>query len=223
MSKSDILEWFTANNEALQVNKIVFILLVGIIVGAVIFLTYRIAYQGVSYNAKFNIGNVVLVLIAATIMLMISSNIAISLGMVGALSIVRFRTAIKDPQDTIYIFWAIIEGLCVGAQIYKLALISTLMIALLILAGSFYYAVKKKYLIVIHGSGEVKQDEVLECLKNYYKHPRIRSANFADSHCELICEVNAKGDISQEATEALRGINSVESVSWLLEMGEHVG
>lgn len=223
MSKSDILEWFTANNEALQADRIVFILMIGILVGAIIFLTYRIAYQGVSYNARFNVGNVVLVLIAATIMLMISSNIAISLGMVGALSIVRFRTAIKDPQDTIYIFWAIIEGLCVGAQIYKLAVISTLIIALFILAGSFYYAVKKKYLIVIHGGGAVKQDEVLECLKKFYKHPQIRSANFENSRCELICEVNAKGEISQEATEALRKIDSVEGVSWLLEMGEHVG
>ncbi|MCM1386283.1 MAG: DUF4956 domain-containing protein [Bacillus sp. (in: Bacteria)] len=223
MSKSDILEWFTANNEALQADRIVFILMIGILVGAIIFMTYRIAYQGVSYNAKFNVGNVVLVLIAATIMLMISSNIAISLGMVGALSIVRFRTAIKDPQDTIYIFWAIIEGLCVGAQIYKLALISTLIIALFILAGSFYYAVKKKYLIVIHGGKDVKQDEVMDCLKKHYKHPQVRSANFSDSRCELICEVDAKGEISQEATEELRKINNVESVSWLLEMGEHVG
>lgn len=223
MSKSDILEWFTANNEALQADRIVFILIVGILVGAIIFLTYRIAYQGVSYNAKFNVGNVVLVLIAATIMLMISSNIAISLGMVGALSIVRFRTAIKDPQDTIYIFWAIIEGLCVGAQIYKLAVISTLIIALFILAGSFYYAVKRKYLVVIHGGGAVKQDEVLACLKKFYKHPQIRSANFENNRCELICEVNAKEEISQEATEELRKIDSVEGVSWLLEMGEHVG
>ncbi|MCM1253604.1 MAG: DUF4956 domain-containing protein [Clostridium sp.] len=223
MSKSDILEWFTANNEALQADRIVFILMMGILVGAIIFMTYRIAYQGVSYNAKFNVGNVVLVLIAATIMLMISSNIAISLGMVGALSIVRFRTAIKDPQDTIYIFWAIIEGLCVGAQIYKLALISTLIIALFILAGSFYYAVKKKYLIVIHGGKDVKQDEILDCLKKHYRHPQVRSANFSDSRCELICEVDAKGEISQEATEELRKINNVESVSWLLEMGEHVG
>lgn len=223
MSKSDILEWFTANNEALQASRIVFILLIGIVVGAIIFLTYRIAYQGVSYNAKFNVGNVVLVLIAATIMLMISSNIAISLGMVGALSIVRFRTAIKDPQDTIYIFWAIIEGLCVGAQIYKLALISTLIIAIFILAGSFYYAVKKKYLVVIHGAGEVKQDEVLECLKAFYKHPQVRSANFSNNRCEMICEVNAKGEISQETTNKLREIDGVESVSWLLEMGEHVG
>ena len=223
MSKSDILDWFTINNEALRVDRILLILLYGILIGAIIFLTYRIAYQGISYNAKFNVGNVVLVLISATIMLMISSNIAISLGMVGALSIVRFRTAIKDPQDTIYIFWAIIEGLCVGAQIYQLAMVSTLVIAILILAGSFYYAIKKKYLIIVRGNGEVAQDEVLSCLRKYYKNAKIRSVNYDNSHCELICEVAAKSEIGQDVVLEIRKLGNVEGVSWLLEMGEHVG
>ena len=223
MSKSDILDWFTVNTQALKADRILLILLYGIMIGAIIFLTYRITYQGVSYNAKFNMGNVVLVLISATIMLMISSNIAISLGMVGALSIVRFRTAIKDPQDTIYIFWAIIEGLCVGAQIYQLALVSTFVIAILLLAGSFYYAIQKKYLIIVRGNGEVKSDEVLSCLKKFYKNAKIRSVNYETSHCELICEVAARNEIGQDVVQEIRQLGSVEGVSWLLEMGEHVG
>ena len=138
MSKKEILNWFTVNNESLDVSKILFVLGVGILVAVVIFATYRITYSGVSYNAKFNVGNVVMLLIASVIMLMISSNMAISLGMVGALSIVRFRTAVKDPHDTVYIFWSIVEGLCVGAQIYKLAVISTVVIAVVLVAASFY-------------------------------------------------------------------------------------
>ena len=114
MSKSDILQWFGMNTEALTSLRILFVLAVSIAVGAVIFITYRLAYRGVAYDARFNVSNVVLVLISAVIMLMISSNIAISLGMVGALSIVRFRTAIKDPQDTIYIF-------CRGGALYRRA------------------------------------------------------------------------------------------------------
>ncbi len=120
MTKSEILDWFSVNNASLDANRILFVLGMGMMLGVVIFATYRITYAGVSYNAKFNVGNVVMLLIAAVIMLMISSNIAISLGMVGALSIVRFRTAIKDPQDTIYIFWSIVEGLCAGAQILQI-------------------------------------------------------------------------------------------------------
>ena len=89
MTKTDILDWFSMNNEALSANKILFVLGMGILVASIIFVTYRITFTGVLYNAKMNVGFVVLLLIASVIMMMISSNIAISLGMVGALSIVR--------------------------------------------------------------------------------------------------------------------------------------
>ena len=104
MTKTDILDWFSMNNEALSANKILFVLGMGILVASIIFVTYRITFTGVLYNAKMNVGFVVLLLIASVIMMMISSNIAISLGMVGALSIVRYRTAVKDTWDTVYIF-----------------------------------------------------------------------------------------------------------------------
>ena len=85
----------------------------------------------------------------AIIMLMISSNIVISLGMVGALSIIRFRTAIKDSRDTVFIFWAITEGLCVGSQNFKLSIITTLFLAILMLIIGFIPKLYSKYLIVI--------------------------------------------------------------------------
>ena len=223
MTKNDILDWFTVNNETLGAGKILFVLGVGILVAAIIFITYRITYAGVCYNAKFNIGNVVLLLISSVVMLMISSNIAISLGMVGALSIVRFRTAIKDPQDTIYIFWAIVEGLCVGAQVFKLAIISAIVIALILVGTSFYYNVKRKYLIIIRGTEEINMDDVLNCLKHTYKNPCLKAANFEKSHAELIIEVSAKQEITTQVLESIRGIKNVVSVNWLLEMGEHVG
>ena len=91
MSKTKILDWFTVNSESLDVDKILFVLCVSLLLGAIIFITYRLAYTGVNYNSRFNAGNVVIVLITSVIMLMISSNMAISLGMVGALSIVRYQ------------------------------------------------------------------------------------------------------------------------------------
>ena len=102
MSKKEILDWFTVNSESLSVDKVLFVLCISLLVGVVIFITYRLAYTGVSYNSRFNAGNVVIVLITSVIMLMISSNMAISLGMVGALSIVRFRTAIKAAVEPYY-------------------------------------------------------------------------------------------------------------------------
>ena len=185
-------------------------------------MTYRLAYRGVAYSAKFNVSNVALVLISTTIMLMISSNIAISLGMVGALSIVRFRTAIKDPQDTTYIFWAIVEGLCIGAQLYKLAVISSLVIAAFLLCGSFYDSVSKKYLVVLRGSS-FSQEFVQEVLKKYYRKNRVRSVNSESLHMEMVCEITSSSVVSGEMVNELKAVEGVHGVDWLLETGGHVG
>lgn len=222
MSKTDILEWFSVNTEELQTDKILFVMAMSLLVGAIIFITYRLTYKGVAYNAKFNTGNVALVLISATIMLMISSNIAISLGMVGALSIVRFRTAIKDPQDTIYIFWAIIEGLCVGAQVYKLAVIAAIVIALLLICSSFYSLHRNKYLIIVRGTDSLQPEAVLSCLKEHNRKTRLRSVNIETAHAEIIAEITSSG-IPSGLLESLRTLPNVTGVNSLLEMGEYIG
>ena len=222
MKKSDILEWFIGNVQTLTTERILFVFAVSIAVGMILFVTYRLAYKGVVYSAKFNVSNVVLVLISATIMLMISNNIAISLGMVGALSIVRFRTAIKDPQDTIYIFWSIVEGLCLGAQLYKLAVISSFAISALLLCGSFYDSINKKYLIVLRGSS-FSQEEVQNILQKHYRKQRIRSVNSEALHMEMVCEVTLKHTVSEELLGELKSVQGVSGVDWLLETGGHVG
>lgn len=223
MSKREILDWFTVNSESLSVSKILFVLGLSLLVGIVIFITYRLAYTGVSYNGRFNTGNIAIVLITTVIMLMISSNMAISLGMVGALSIVRFRTAVKDPADTIYIFWAIVEGLCVGAQIYKLAVISTIFIAILLLVSSYYTAAHKKYLVIIRGTKDVNTERVRDILSSHYPNMRIRTANYIDERCEMICEVSARREIKEEALSVIRECEGIRGVNWLLEMGDRIG
>lgn len=223
MSKAKILDWFTVNSESLSVDKVLFVLCVSLLLGAVIFITYRLAYTGVSYNSRFNAGNVVIVLITSVIMLMISSNMAISLGMVGALSIVRFRTAIKDPSDTIYIFWAIVEGLCVGAEIYKLAIVSTIFIAIVLLALSYYSSVQKKYLVIVRGTKEVEAEQIREALQPYYPKMSVRASNYIGERCEIICEVSARHEMKEEAITALRNCEHVNGVNCLLEMGERIG
>ncbi len=223
MSKKEILDWFTVNSESLSVDKVLFVLCISLLVGVVIFITYRLAYTGVSYNSRFNAGNVVIVLITSVIMLMISSNMAISLGMVGALSIVRFRTAIKDPSDTVYIFWAIVEGLCVGAQIYKLAVISTIFIAIVLLVSSYYSNTQKKYLIIIRGGKEIELGQIKAAVEPYYPKMRVRASNYAGERCEIICEVSARQEMHEEAISALKDCGHVNGVNWLLEMGERIG
>ena len=107
MTKQDIFNYFYTNSANFGVRNIVFTMLGGLLIGFIIYLTYKFSHRSVSSNQRFNAMLIVVLQISIVIMLMISSNIVISLGMVGALSIVRFRTAIKDPKDTMFIFWSI--------------------------------------------------------------------------------------------------------------------
>ena len=124
MSKKEIFEYFYTNSANLGIKSTTIIMLAALVICAIIYFTYYFSNKGVEYNRNFNISLSVILLISVVIMLMISSNIVISLGMVGALSIVRFRTAIKNSKDTVYIFWAIAEGLSVGSQNFKLVIIT---------------------------------------------------------------------------------------------------
>lgn len=223
MSKKDILAWFTNNGEALDTSRILFVLILGLAMAAIIFITYRITYTGVSYNARFNITNVIVLLVAAVIMLMISSNITISLGMVGALSIVRYRTAVKDPHDTVYIFWSIVEGLCVGAQIYKLAVISTIFIAVILVAASFYTNTFSKYLIIIRGNVQIQPNDIEKIIGQRYRKFKIRNISLSELSCEMICEVTSKKENDCELIDEIKRVENVTSVNWLLESRENVG
>lgn len=223
MSKKDILAWFATNSEGLDSSRILMVMSIGLLMAAIIFITYRITYTGVSYNARFNVTNVIVLLVASVIMLMISSNITISLGMVGALSIVRYRTAVKDPHDTVYIFWSIVEGLCVGAQIYKLAVISTIFIAVLLVAASFYTNEFSKYLIIIRGNKQVNLDNIKQVIGQKYRKFKIRNANISELQCEVICEVTSRKDNDYELMKEIQSIENVTSVNWLLESRENVG
>lgn len=223
MSKTKILEWFNSNSSALTSEKILWYLFAALLIALIIYATYYITYTGVSYNNKFAITNFVILLIATVLMMMISSNIAISLGMVGALSIVRYRTAIKDPNDTLFLFWSIIEGLCVGAQMLLLAAISTLFIAIVIIIISYLGHFRKKYLLIIRGTHELSVEQVSSMIVHYYAKNLIRTSNYAESGFEMIVEITSKSPINMEFIESIRKLSGIKSVNWLLQTGEYIG
>lgn len=107
-----------------------------VIIGAVLYISYWLSHSGTVYSKKFNVSLIMLTVLTATVMIVIGNNVALSLGMVGALSIVRYRTAVKDSRDTAYIFWAIIGGICCGAGDYLTAICgSAVIFALLLILG----------------------------------------------------------------------------------------
>ena len=223
VTKEEIFNYFYTNSANLSVRMTGFIMLAGLAIGAIIWLTYYFNYRGVAYNAKFNASLVVILLISVVIMLMISSNIVISLGMVGALSIVRFRTAIKDSRDTVFIFWAIAEGLSVGSQNFKLALVTTLFIAIVISVFGMLPVINHKYMLVVCGEEKMDIESFQNVLKDIAKHNTLRSANKDADHQEMIYEIKLKGEMDVAYINKLTEVQGVKSVNWVAESGENVG
>lgn len=122
--KELLLEMFESTGQ-LDTGAIALRMAVSIVIAAFIYLSYMLSHEGSIYSKKFNVSLVALTVITTAVMIVIGNNIALSLGMVGALSIVRFRTAIKDSRDTVYIFWTIVAGICCGAGDFLTAAIGS--------------------------------------------------------------------------------------------------
>lgn len=224
MSKEEVLSYFYTNSSQYGVKRTLFILLCGLAVGMIIYLTYYISSEKIAYNRKFNWSLVIMHLITAIVMMMISSNIAVSLGMVGALSIVRFRTAVKDSRDTMFIFWAMAEGLCVSSQNWRLTFTSVLFIAVVLIASSKVPGIRNRYLLIVNGAGEAIDKKLFEeKLKPYVVGFRVRTANKDADHEEMICEIRTKGEINLDVLDELLSVPGVQSVNWVVESGETVG
>lgn len=224
MSKEEVLSYFYTNSTNYGVKRTLVILMCGLMVGLIIYLTYFITSEKVVYNRKFNWSLVALLLITIIVMLMISSNIAMSLGMVGALSIIRYRTAVKDSRDTMFIFWAIAEGLCTSSQNYRLAFTSVIFIAIVLIVSSRIPGIWNRYLLIITGGGgSIDKQELQDKLTPYVVSQRVRTANKGDAHEELILEIKTRGELNLTVLDELASVSGVETVNWVIESGETVG
>lgn len=220
MSKEEVLSYFYTNSTNYGIKRTFIILSCGLAVGMIIYLTYYITSEKIVYNRRFNWSLVIMLLVTVIVMLIISSNIAVSLGMVGALSIVRFRTAVKDSRDTMFIFWAMAEGLCVSSQNYRLTFTTVLFIAMVLILSSKIPGIWNRYLLVVSGGDRpIDMTEFQLKLKPYIVSQRIRTANKDASHEELILEIKTKGELNLEAIEELTSVPGVESVNWIVESG----
>ncbi len=165
-------------------------MLVAFAIALAVYIAYRATYTGVAYSKRFNVSLIMLTLITTMVMTVISNNLALSLGMVGALSIVRFRTAVKDPRDTAFIFWCIAIGICCGVSKFTVAAIGSAFIFLMLIVMG---QVKEegKYLLIVH-CGKNKGAEVESVLFNYFGNLQLRVRNNQRDSIEFIYEVSAK-------------------------------
>lgn len=175
---------YLAQQSGLDLWQLVTNMVVAFALGMMIFLAYKLTYIGVAYSRKFNASLVMMTMVTTIVMTVISNNIALSLGMVGALSIVRFRTAIKDPRDTTFIFWCIAVGICCGVSFYLAAAVGSAAVFLtMVLLGRIKS--DGQYLLIVHGKrAEHKQIESIVYL--YVKSAELRVKNTTADAVEYI-------------------------------------
>jgi uncharacterized membrane protein YhiD involved in acid resistance len=202
----------------LSVTSIALTLLFSFALGMFIFFIYRVSYKGVMYSKTFNVTLIAMSMITAAIILAVTSNIILSLGMVGALSIVRYRTAIKDPIDVAYLFWAIGMGIVSGAGLWKLALISSVVIGIILFVFSKISDVKTPYLLVISYQTEETNDLVFKLIEREAKRYRLKSKVFNGKNYELTVEIRDEMRERKKTASLVNkigGINNVNSVALL--------
>lgn len=186
-----VTEWFNSQMANLSPMKMVFALAMGFAVGLIIALVYRKAFRGVLYSPSFATTLIMLCMITTPVVMAIKSNVALSMGMVGALSIVRFRTAIKDPLDTAYMFWSLTMGILLGAELYDIALVVVAGISVAMLALSFFRLRSPNTLLLVTHFDAQAEDEVMNVIRRV-RVKRLRSKTVTHGGIELTMEMQLR-------------------------------
>ncbi len=221
----DYLYTLLQNSNVLTAEQVLTQTVAAIGIGLVIYLSYWLSHAGTIYSKKFNVSLVMLTVLTATVMAVIGSNVALSLGMVGALSIVRYRTAIKDSRDTAYIFWAIIAGICCGSGNYLIVCTGSSAIFVLLL---FLGRVRSdnRLLLIIRGPREKERQVESFVYQRLGKRTNLRVKNSTEDSIELIYEISKqvleKANKDQSILEQIYTIGNIEYVNIVAQSDEIV-
>ncbi len=212
---------------ALSIQEIALHVIVAALLGAVIYLSYYFTHVGGVYSKKFNVSLLTLTVLTATVMTVIGNNIALSLGMVGALSIVRFRTAIKDSRDTTYIFWTIIVGICCGVGDYIVAVIgSVIVFVILLILGRIRN--DNRILLIIRGARNMERRIEAIVFDYFEAKAMMRVKNTSRDSVEVIYEMPRKYYLKgnrkeQSISDLLYELESIEYVNVVTQNDEISG
>ena len=213
---------FLENVSAVSVLDMVLALALAFGVGLFIFFVYKKTYAGVMYSSSFGVTLVALTMITTLVILAVTSNIVLSLGMVGALSIVRFRTAIKDPLDIAFLFWAIAAGIVLAAGLIPLAVFGSVFIGVILLIFANRKDMTRPFIVVIDCDGHESETEALRLLKKHTVRCSVKSKTARKDAVELNVEVRLKDGNTDFVNElaAVKGVSSAVLVSY---NGDYMG
>ena len=202
---------FLENVTSVSILDMVIALALAFCIGLFIFLVYKKTYSGVMYSAGFGVTLVAMTMITTLVILAVTSNVVLSLGMVGALSIVRFRTAVKDPLDTAYMFWAITMGILLGSNAYIIAVVALLGISIIMLALSYMRLRSPNgYLLVLHYD-EFAQNDIENELRRSVRFYRMRSKTVTRAGAEMTVELRL--DHRANIVSSMLDINGVHDAT----------
>lgn len=215
------------NGSQLTIEEMVLHIAMSVIIGFVIFFSYKLTHTGTIYSKKFNTSLVILATLTGMVMTVIGNNVALSLGMVGALSIVRFRTAIKDSRDTVYIFWAIIVGICCGVGDYTVAAIGSIAVFIIALILGRVKN-EERMLLIIRGNKALEREVESVVFKYFDRKALLKVKNTTQENVEFIYEISNKiyknaSKTEKSITDLLYGLGQVEYVNIVAQSDEISG
>ena len=209
--KKSILESF---NSDITNTTIIISMVITILIALYIYAIYRLCSNKNFYSKDFNKTLAIMSVITAAIVLAVQSNLVISLGMVGALSIVRFRNAVKNPLDLLFLFWSISVGIICGASLYQVAIIMSLAVTILLLLLEVVKPPKAPYLLVLNGTNKDMEENLMQILKTNAKGYQIKARNIGTDGINMVVELRTKKekDLLSEC-EKIEGITNVSLLS----------
>ena len=214
--KKSLLEGYATSN--ITVSTVIVCLLCTLSVAMYIYYVYKYVNRKSFYNRSFHLSLVIMAIVTAAIILTIQSNIVVSLGMVGALSIIRFRTAIKDPTDLGFLFWAISAGIICGAGFALIAVVASVMITLVVVLLMLPTAVKHPVVLVVNARSYHSEPEIMETVgKNCQMH-KVKARNVSRDNLNLVVEISEENQYA--LIEALMEISGVTNASVVEHNGD---
>ncbi|MCD8039716.1 MAG: DUF4956 domain-containing protein [Lachnospiraceae bacterium] len=222
MSKKEIFKYLIESNSSISVYQVVFAMLAALVLGLFMYFMYRKTYSGVAYSKSFNQTLVLLAVIVTMVMTIIGGSLALSLGMVGSLSVIRFRTAIKEPKDMAFLFWAIAIGLSCGAEMYVVAVVGSAVIAILLLFFRKDAYDGNTYLIAVRGNA-LDSGAIEKLIGENTRSWKLRMRSSTGEYDEITYEAGLKKSNASELARALREIDGTDAVNVVTYTGEVIG
>ena len=217
-----VLEALSEMQVKMPIETVLLVLLIAFLVSMIIFITYKNTYSGVIYNPRFNVSLIIITMVTSMVMVVIGSNISVSLGMVGALSIIRFRTAVKDPRDTAFIFWCVVSGLACGTQNYTIVIVGSIFICLILFVFKKIATNINKFVLVIKGNN-IDISEVEKVLKDNLNDYLCKGKYINVNSNELIYDVKLKNKENDDVIKKLSKISGINTINLVASNTDTMG